>query len=154
MDYILSRIGLIVLAQQLVSVFKQNYQRWVIRTHFTSGELSIMKMFSVEFLSSLSWTQIFWLGGLALFTLVTFPLGVWLSSFNMGSSYAGMNMIGAAINLVTFPVAIYTMSTVLGEMQLNRTTWFGISLVVLSKLIIIIGCWFMYQGNNGGSLTG
>ena len=154
MDYTLTRIAFIVLAQQLMSVFKQNYQRWVIRTHFTSGELSIMKMFSVEFLSSLKLTQVVWLSGLALFTLATFPLGIWLSSFNLGSSYAGINMISGAINLVTFPVAIYTMSTVLGEMQLNRTTWFGILLVVLSKLIIILGCWFMYQGNNGGQLVG
>jgi len=151
LDYTLTRIGLIVFAQQIISVFKQNYQRWVIRTHFPKGELSIMKMFSIQFLFSLNLNQAFWLGGLALFTLATFPLGVWLSSFDMGASYPGMNMIGGAINLLTFPVAIYMMSNVMNEMELNKTTLFGISLVAMGKLILVVGCWFMYKGNNGGS---
>ena len=149
-DRVLWRIAFIVLCQQLIAVFKQNYQRWVIKTHFTTGELTIMRMFSIDFLSTLTLTQVLWLGGLALFTFATFPLGVWLSSFDMGASYPVMNMISGTINLATFPVAIYTMSTVLGEMELNRTTWAGISLVAASKVIIVIGCWLMYQGNNGG----
>ena len=147
---VLWRISLIVLCQQFVAVFKQNYQRWVIRTHFTTGELTIWRMFSFDFLSTLTLTQVLWLGGLALFTFITFPLGVWLSSFNIGKSYTVMNMISGTINLATFPVAIYTMSTVLGELNLNRTTWAGISLVAAPKVIIVIGCWLMYQGNNGG----
>jgi len=148
---VLFRIGLIVLAQQLVVVFKQNYQRWVIKTHFTTGELSIMRMFSWDFLSTLNLTQVIWLGGIALFTFATFPLGVWLSSFEMGKSYPVMNMLGATLNLVTFPIALYTMNRVLGEVEFNRNTTFGVALIVVSKLVMILGCWYMYQGNNGGT---
>ena len=147
---IFTRIGFIVLLQQLVAIFKQNYQRWVIRTHLSEGELSIMKMLSTEFLSTLTVYQVVWLGSIALFTLATFPLGVWLGSFDIGASYPIMNIIGASINLLTFPVALYTMSHVLGELELNQSTWTGIALIIVSKLIIILGCWYMYIGNNGG----
>ena len=150
-DAVLFRIGAIVLAQQLVAVFKQNYQRWVIKTHFTTGELSIMRLFSWDFLSTLTFNQVLWLGGIALFTFATFPLGVWLSSFDMGASYPVMNMLGAAINLITFPTMIYTMHTVLGELEYTTDTKLGIAIIVASKLLLIIGCWFMYRGNNGGN---
>lgn len=150
-DAALFRIGLIVLAQQLIAVFKQNYQRWVIKTQFTTGELSIMRMFSWDFLSTLTLSQVLWLGGIALFTFATFPLGVWLSSFDMGASYPVMNMLGAAINLMTFPTAIYMMHDVLGELEYTTNTKLGIAIIVVSKLLLILGCWFMYQGNNGGN---
>lgn len=150
-DAVLFRIGLIVLAQQLIAVFKTNYQRWVIKTQFTTGELSIMRMFSWDFLSSLTLSQVVWLGGIALFTFATFPLGVWLSSFDMGASYPVMNMLGAAINLATFPTAIYMMHNVLDELEYTQDTKIGIAVIVLSKLLLIAGCWLMYRGNNGGS---
>jgi hypothetical protein len=148
-DGVMVKICLIVLAQQLVAVFKTNYQRWVIKTHFTTGELSIFKMFSLDFLTGLKVSQVAWLFGIALFTFATFPLGVWLSSFNMGNSYPIMNMIGATINLATFPTALYMMHNVLGELEYNMTSKAGIGVIVVSKLLLILGCYLMYRGNNG-----
>lgn len=148
---LLIKISAIVLAQQLISVFKQNYQRWVIKNQFTTGELSIIRMFSWDFLNNLTINQVVWLGGIALFTFATFPLGVWLSSFDMGASYPVMNMLGATINLATFPTALYMMHNVLGELEYTTDTKIGITIIVASKLLLILGCWLMYRGNNGGT---
>jgi hypothetical protein len=83
---------------------------------------------------------------IASFTVVTFPLGIWLSSFKMQDSYAIMNIVTATINIVTFPVTLYMMKSI-DKFQFNARSISGIALIVLSKLIIICGLWFMYQGN-------
>jgi hypothetical protein len=83
---------------------------------------------------------------IASFTVVTFPLGIWLSSFNMGESYPIMNIVTASINLVTFPITLSIMRNI-DNFQFNSKTLTGIALIVLSKLIIIVGLYVMYLGN-------
>ena len=147
LDMNLVKLSVIVLAQRLVAIAKNNSQRLIIREWFTQGELPFLQWFKPSYLLSLTPKQVLGLGIIALFTLLTFPLGIWLGSFSMGRSYPVMNMIGASINLLSFPIALNLMVNVLGEMQLNRTTWMGIILIIISKLIIIAGCYLLYVGN-------
>lgn len=150
-DITMLKLVFITLAMQLVALAKNNSQRWIVREWFTKGEIPFLKWFQIDFLLHLSTQQILGLGIIAAFTFVTFPLGIWMGSFGIGKSYSIMNIVGAAVNLITFPLAIHAMVNVLGELELNRTTWIGIWLIVASKLIIMAGCWLMYIGNNGGT---
>jgi len=150
LDLTLVKLSLIVLAQQLVSVLKHNSQRWIIREWFTRGELPFLQWFKPSFLLSLSPLQFLGLGVIAAFTFVTFPLGIWMGSFKAGQSYAVMNIVGDIMALLTFPVTLYTMSRVLGELQMNATTWRGVALIAVGLLVHLGGCYLLHLGNNGG----
>jgi hypothetical protein len=139
------KIVLIVFLIQLVATFKNGTTRHIIKNWFTTGELSFFAWFQ-KYVWNLSVKQIFGLMIIASFTVVTFPLGIWLSSFKMQDSYAIMNIVTATINIVTFPVTLYMMKSI-DKFQFNARSISGIALIVLSKLIIICGLWFMYQGN-------
>lgn len=139
------RMSLILLGIQLIGVVKQASTRYIIREWFKKGELTAFEFAFKIF--NVTPQQVLGLGIIASFTLITFPLGIWMGSFKMGDSYSITNMVGSILNLVTFPVTLYTMSRVMGELEMNNKTWLGITLIVISKLIIILGCWFMYKGN-------
>ena len=140
------RMSLILLAIQLIGVIKKASTRYIIREWFKKGELTAFEFaFKVFHITP---QQILGLLLIASFTLLTFPLGIWMGSFKMGDSYSITNMVGSILNLVTFPVTLYTMSRVMGELEFNSKTWLGVGLIVVSKLLIILGCWFMYKGNN------
>ena len=149
-DSTLIKLSLLVLAQQIIGIAKHNSQRLIIREWFTKGELPFLQWFKIEFLLHLSGRQIFGLGVIAAFTLVTFPLGIWMGSFNIGKSYAVTNMVGTIVSLATLPVTLYTMAVVLKELKLNQTTWWGIGLIAVGQFVILGGCWLLYVGNNGG----
>lgn len=146
-DSVILKFAFIIGLQQLVGILKQNYQRWAIR-NISETEISLRRFFDPVFLGSLSWYQIVLVLGIAVFTFATFPLGVWLGSFKMGTSYPAMNMITGLVNIATFPFALYTMSRVLGELELNRTTLGGVFVIVAGKLLTVAGCYLMYEGNN------
>jgi len=145
-DKTVIKLGLILLAIQLVGVFKQNITRFIIREWFTKGELRFIEWFKISFLLNITPKQILGLVIIASFTLLTFPLGIWMGSFSVGKTYPITNMIGAGLNLLTFPVNLYLMVKVLDEMELNQKTVLGIGLIVLSNIIIMMGCWLMYKG--------
>jgi hypothetical protein len=145
-DRTVIKIGAIVLGMQLLALTKTQVKRYIIREWFSSGEFGFRKWFDPNFILNLSARQIIGLGLIASFTILLFPLGIWLGSFKMGTSYPLTNMIGAVVNLMTFPLALYSMSRVLNEIKFNAKTNLGIGLIVLSKLIIIAGCWLMYRG--------
>jgi hypothetical protein len=145
-DKTVQKIILIMLSLQLTAILKNNTTRYIIREWFSKGELTAMQ-FITKNIFSLSMKQFLGLGIIACFTMITFPLGIWLGSFKMGWSYPVTNMITSTLNLVTFPITLYTMNKVLNEMEFNNKTWLGVGLIVVSKLLLIVGCWFMYRGN-------
>ena len=150
LDPTLIKLSVLVLAQQIISILKHNSQRFIIREWFTHSELPFLQWFKPEFLLHLTGRQVFGLGVIAAFTLVTFPLGIWMGSFNIGKSYAVTNMVGTIVSLATFPVTLYTMAVILEELKLNQTTWWGIGLIAVGQFVILGGCWLLYTGNNGG----
>jgi hypothetical protein len=145
-DKTTGKIITVLLALQLVAILKNNSTRYIIREWFSKGELTAMQ-FITKNLLHLSPKQFLGLGIIASFTMITFPLGIWLGSFKMGWSYPIMNIVTASLNLITFPITLYSMSKVMNELEFNNKTWIGIGIIVLSKLLIILGCWFMYRGN-------
>jgi hypothetical protein len=135
----------ILLGLRIIAIVKNQSTRYIIREWFSRGELT-----ALQFLSNIpSFTprQLLGLGLIASFTALTFPLGVWLGSFSMDKSYPITNIITAILNLVTFPITLYSMSRILNELEFNPKVYSGISLIVVSKLIFIVGCWLMYRGN-------
>lgn len=139
------KMSLILLGIQLIGVVKSTTTRFIIREWFRKGEITALDL--VRQVWKITPQQMLGLGIIASFTLITFPLGIWMGSFKMGDSFAITNMVGAILNLVTFPATLYAMSTVLEELEMNQKTWIGVGLIVVSKIIIIVGCWFMYKGN-------
>jgi len=76
-DQVTVKLTLLIVAQQLIAIFKTNITRWLIKTFFTTGELPLAKWYTIEFIQTLNLSRILSLGVIASFTLVTFPLGLW-----------------------------------------------------------------------------
>ncbi len=143
------KLSILVFIQTIIATFKLNVTRWIIKNLFSRGEIPLGKWYSLEFLLSLNIPKILGLIIIASFTLITFPLGVWIASFKLGYSFPIMNMLGFAIQFITFPINIFIMNTILVEMAINNKTVFGIIIIEISKILGIIGCWLLYIGNKG-----
>jgi hypothetical protein len=137
-------MSLIILAIQLVAIFKRSTSRYVIREWFSSGELNILKF--GELIWRITPRQVLGLGLIASFTLLSFPLGVWMGSFKMGEAYAIRNLVGSFVNLLTLPFTLWTMKN-LNEFVFNNETRAGLGIIVLAKILIIIGTALLYLGN-------
>jgi len=148
-DSLLIKLSILVVIQQLISVFKLNTTRFIIKNWFTKGEFPLFEWFKISFLLSINFKQIIGLIIIASFTLITFPLGIWIASYKLGISYPIMNIVGASIQMFTFPLNIYVMNKAINEMVLNKITLMGIGLIEASKIMIIFGCYLLYIGNRG-----
>jgi len=144
-ENILVKVAVIILIQQLLAEVKSTYSRWVIRG-ISGDEIGLRRFFNWNFLSGLSISQLVLVTGIAVFTFATFPLGVWMSSLNAGQSYTARVMVGAVVQFIMLPVAIFNLSRVLNELILTPRTMVGIGLVMFSKIIAVLGAWVMSQG--------
>ena len=145
----LIKLSFLVFLQTLIATIKLNITRWIIKNWFTVGELPLGKWYSWEFISNLNSYRIFGLMVIASFTLITFPLGIWIGSFKLGVSYPIINIIGASMQFIMFPLNIFIMNKILTEMVINKTTLIGIVIIEISKILTGVGCWFLYLGNEG-----
>lgn len=145
-DRLLLKLSALVIVQQLIGIFKNNITRWLIKTFFTKGELVLNEWFTWSFISSLDFSRIGSLILIASFTLITFPLGIWISSYSVGHSYPIIRMIGIGTYIVTFPISIYIMVYRLQEMVINTKTQQGIIITILSYSFALFGAWLMYLG--------
>ena len=93
-------------------------------------------------------SRIFGLVAIASFTLITFPLGIWIASYKLNQSYPIIRIITGSVLMVSFPFNLYIMSQKIQEMPLNRDTLIGAGIIELSYLILVIGSWYMYKGAN------
>lgn len=141
------KLSALVFSRTMIGISKLTVTRWIIKNWFTSGELPLGNWYSWGFISQLNYQRIFGLIVIASFTLVTFPIGVWLASFEMSKSFPIINMIGSTMNFITFPINIFFMNKILVEMAINKTTMFGIIIIELSKILTFVGCYFLYIGN-------
>ncbi len=148
LDTIFLKLTALILAQQLIAVFKQNITRWIIKTFFTTGELPIGKWYTWEFINTLNMSRVFGLVAIASFTLITFPLGIWIASYKLNQSYPIIRIITGSVLMVSFPFNLYIMSQKIQEMPLNQDTLIGAGIIELSYLILVVGSWYMYKGAN------
>lgn len=149
-DPLLIKLSLLIFAQQFIAIFKTNITRWLIKTFFTTGELPLAHWYTPEFIQALNLSRIASLAVIASFTIVTFPLGMWIASYKVGQSYPVIRMIGGIMLLVTFPANIYAMSHILQELPLNPQTILGALIIEASHALLVVGAWIMYNGANGG----
>ena len=138
------RMSIIILAIQVVAILKSSTVRYIIREWFSSGELNILKFGTLVF--KITPQQILGLGIIASFTVLSFPLGVWMGSFKMGEAYAIRNLVGSMANLITLPFTLWTMKN-LNEFVFNNETKAGVGIIVLARLLIIVGTALLYLGN-------
>lgn len=139
------RMSLIIFAIQIVAIFKSSTVRYIIREWFSKGELNVLKFGTLIF--KITPIQIAGLGIIASFTILSFPLGVWMGSFKMGEAYAIRNLVGSLVNLITLPFTLWTMKN-LNEFVFNNQTKAGLGIIVLAKILIIIGTGLLYLGND------
>jgi len=149
-DQVTIKLTLLIVAQQLIAIFKTNITRWLIKTFFTTGELPLAKWYTIEFIQALNLSRILSLGVIASFTLITFPLGLWVSSFNIGKSYPISRIIGTTTFMITFPVNLYLMAYKLRELPINPQTILGAIIIELAYAAATIGAYMMHIGANGG----
>jgi len=79
LDKVFLTLTLLIFAQQLIAVFKQNITRYLIKTFFTEGRLPMARWYTMEFINSLNLQRVASLGIIATFTAVTFPLSLWIT---------------------------------------------------------------------------
>ena len=146
LDRVFVTLTVLIFAQQLIAVFKQNITRYLIKTFFTEGRLPMTRWYTMEFINALNFQRVASLGTIAAFTAITFPLGIWIASYRLNQSFPIIRIISGSVLMLSFPVNFYTMSKVLNEMPINRGTITGAVIMEVSYLILVIGSWVMYQG--------
>ena len=146
LDKVFVVLTVLIFVQQLIAVFKQNITRYLIKTFFTADRLPMGKWYTMEFINALNFQRVASLGIIAAFTLVTFPLGIWIASYRLNQSFPIIRIISGSVLLLSFPINFYTMSKVLNEMPINRNTLLGGIIMECSYLLLVIGSWVMYRG--------
>jgi len=138
-------VGLFII-QTFITTFKTNITRFIIRNYFSKGEIPITKWFTLSFILSLNVSKVLGLIIIASFTLITFPLGIWIASFSVGKSYPVLRFMGGIVNLISLPLNIYMMNKVLNELPINKITVTGFILHEVAFIILLISAYFMYKG--------
>jgi len=141
------KVILISLAKQAEGVTHSTLTRYILKNFFSENELPMWQWFNISFWLSLHLTQIVSLLLIASLTLVTFPLGIWLASFNQGMALPVINIYGTVANMVLIPFNLWALHKTVGEIDFNQTTMTGLALIELSGCIALLGWWFIYQGN-------
>lgn len=143
------RIIILLAIRQVVTIIQQNASRYLIKYHISPSELPMWKWFSVAFIKNLKLPQILSLLGIASFTLITFPLGVWIGSFTAGMFLPLSYIFGGIIGLFLIPFNLWTLHKTVEEITFNQQTIFGLVLVEIATIIAIIGWYLIYIGNKG-----
>jgi len=143
--------GLVVVVlsflRAIVEVIRTTVTRYLIKTYISPSEIPMTRWFSTEFIKRIGLKGLSSLGVIASFTLVTFPLGIWISSFSAGMFLPLASIITGLIGMVTVPLKFYTMSKVVHEITFNRLTLLGLGLVEVGTIIGIVGFYLIYLGN-------
>jgi len=127
-ELLVKLLGLMGL-QSVVSMTKNNVTRWIVKNKFTRGELNLKEWYKPSFLIDLGLSRVLWIGVIASFTAITFPIGMQISSYKL-----------------IIPVGFFTAHYGLGEMPLNSQTLVGLAICEASYLISMYGGWLIYQG--------
>lgn len=147
MSELLLKLGGLVAFQQVVSMIRVIVTRFIIKTQFSASEVTLMSWFTWDFINSLSVGRVVGLGIIAGFTLITFPLGVWIGSFKLGLAIPVIYMVGFAASMLIDPLNLFVINKTLGEMNLSNKTLGGLLIVEIGYAIIIGGYWFIYSSN-------
>lgn len=142
------KILLLLIAQRLERVLQSTVSRYIIRNHLSDfKELPIWKLLSWSYVKSLTLSKLFGLGVIASFTLVSFPLGVWIGSFAINKYLPLSNAMAYSIEIFTVPLMLFVFNKFLSEMELNRSVLIGLGLVEVGYFVVAVGWFMIYRGN-------
>lgn len=142
-------LAILTLLQESVHLVQTNVTRYLIKNNISADEIPFWKWFSWEFIKQLGLKGFVSILVIAGFTLITFPMGIWIGSFSVGVSIPVMCIVGGIIGLVVTPLKFYTLSRTVHEITFNHYTILGLVIVEISSVIGIIGFYFIYLGNRG-----
>lgn len=146
-EQVFNKLALITFFQLLISVFKNSSTRLLMRRYLSSTELPMSQWYKLDFWLHLKPMGFFAITAIASFTAITFPLGMWESSFEVSKSYPIRKLIVSMLNLVIFPINFFVMKNGLGEMAWNTDVKIGFVGFMLSFLLMGGGAYFMWRGN-------
>ena len=141
------KILAISMCQQLQTIFHSVYVRYIIKNLFPNRELNFGVWFSLSFWKNLNPLQFISLVGLAGFTLVSFPLGMWLSSFSAGMFYPLSQIVMTVVGMLLIPFNLWMLQQTVQEITFNNSTLVGILLIEISGFSAIAGWYMIYSGN-------
>ena len=146
-DELVIKIGGLVFLQNILAIVKINVTRFIIKTQFSNSEIPLSAWFSWNFIQTLNYSKFLGLGLIAVFTLVTFPLGVWIGSFKLGLALPIVNAVGLVTLMITDPLNLIVVNRTLNEMNPSSRTGLGIVLLEVGYCILILAWYFIYTAN-------
>jgi hypothetical protein len=136
-----------MIIRQVEQMIQDIVSRYLVKYHITQGvELPLWKLLSWDFIKHLTLGQVLSILGIASFTLVTFPLGVWLASFSSASYIPVFGMFTGAINIFLIPLHVYGMNQAVKEINFNSKTTQGLLIIEVANVLMIVGWWFFWRG--------
>jgi len=138
----------LLIVQVVISMTNTVYTRWVIKNVISpGGQLPMTQWFSWNFIGHLSSYQFLGILGIFSFSIVTFPLGIWIMSYSAGMFIPMQAIIGGIMGIVTVPLDLYLISKTVGEITFNRTTMIGLGILETCQIVGIFAWCLIYFGN-------
>lgn len=142
------KLLLLLTARKLEEVIHSVVSRYIVK-HILSDmkELPMWKMLSWTYIRNLTLTQLAGLAVIASFTIITFPLGVWISSFSANKYYPLSAVFSHLIAIVLIPLNLFAFNKVVNEMKFTQTTFLGLLIIEVAMILGAIGWFLIYKGN-------
>lgn len=142
------KLFLLLLARRGEDVIHGSVVRYIIKNVLSNAqELPMWKLLSWTYIKNLTIQQFLGLTVIASFTLITFPLGVWINSFPANKYYPLSGIFGHAISLVMIPLNLITYNKLVNEMKFTNTTFLGLVVIEIAMVIGMLGWYLIYKGN-------
>jgi hypothetical protein len=140
------RLLILLIARQIEQMIQDIISRYLVKYHITQGlELPLWKLLSWDFIRNMTLKQILSILGIASFTVITFPLGVWLASFSSAMYIPIFGMFTAAINMLLIPVHLWGMNKAVKEISFSSTFMLGLLIIEIASVGMIAGWWFIWR---------
>ena len=125
---------------------KRLADRYLLKRFFTDKEMPMTKWYDLKFLTNLDLSQLGTLAFFASSTLVTFPLNVWITSFEIGKSQTVMMLFNGIVSIVLIPAFFYTAWKVHGEFNFfDSKVLLGLVIVEMGQILIIVGSYLLHK---------
>lgn len=140
---------LLVTARFCVDTIKTVVDRWLIKNILSENgtKIPMLMWFDWKYLSSRSLVQYLSLAFMAGFTLLTFPLGIWIQSFEAWKYWSTQGMLAGVLSLIFTPLTALGFWGAVNEMKFTNATIFGFILVEIGIGVGVVGWFFVGQGN-------
>lgn len=142
------KLLLLLIARKAEEVVHGPAARWIVKNLLSDAtELPIWKLLSWTYIRNLTLSQVAGLVALGSFTIVTFPLGIWISSFEAGKYYPISAVFSHLIAIVMIPLNLVVFNKLVDEMKFTQTTLIGLVIIEFAMVLGAVGWFLIYKGN-------